>query len=81
LKIKVGYSDHSLGIEVPIAAVALGAGVIEKHFTLDKNMVGPDHKASLEPQSSNKWCWPSAILRPLGQRPKAQHGGWPTPFV
>jgi len=48
-KIKVGYSDHTLGIEVPIAAVALGAKVIEKHFTLDKNMEGPDHKASLDP--------------------------------
>jgi N-acetylneuraminate synthase len=47
---KVGYSDHTLGIEVPIAAVALGASVIEKHFTLDKTMEGPDHKASLEPQ-------------------------------
>lgn len=46
----VGYSDHTRGIEVPIAAVALGAEVIEKHFTLDRNMVGPDHKASLEPQ-------------------------------
>jgi len=46
---KVGYSDHTLGIEVPIAAVALGATVIEKHFTLDKSMEGPDHKASLEP--------------------------------
>lgn len=45
----VGYSDHTLGIEVPIAAVALGAKVIEKHFTLDKNMSGPDHKASLDP--------------------------------
>ena len=45
----VGYSDHTLGIEVPIAAVALGATVIEKHFTLDHNMEGPDHKASLEP--------------------------------
>lgn len=44
-----GYSDHSLGIEVPTAAVALGASVIEKHFTLDKEMAGPDHKASLEP--------------------------------
>jgi len=48
-KIRVGYSDHTLGIEVPIAAAALGADVIEKHFTLDRNMEGPDHKASLEP--------------------------------
>lgn len=45
----VGYSDHTQGIEVPIAAVALGAEIIEKHFTLDRNMNGPDHKASLEP--------------------------------
>ena len=47
--ISVGYSDHTPGIEIPVAAVALGAEVIEKHFTLDKNMEGPDHKASLEP--------------------------------
>lgn len=47
---KAGYSDHTKGIEVPVAAVAMGACVIEKHFTLDKNMEGPDHKASLEPQ-------------------------------
>ncbi|KAI4443433.1 N-acetylneuraminate synthase [Schaedlerella arabinosiphila] len=47
---KVGYSDHSEGIEVPVAAVAIGAKVIEKHFTLDKFMDGPDHKASLEPE-------------------------------
>ena len=47
--VEVGYSDHTKGIEVPIAAVALGATVIEKHFTLDCNMEGPDHKASLEP--------------------------------
>lgn len=48
--VKVGYSDHTVGIEIPIAAAALGACVIEKHFTLDKNMQGPDHKASLEPK-------------------------------
>jgi N,N'-diacetyllegionaminate synthase len=47
--ISVGYSDHTYGIEVPIAAVALGATVIEKHFTLDRNLPGPDHRASLEP--------------------------------
>ena len=49
LGVAIGYSDHTLGIEVPIAAVALGATVIEKHFTLDRNMDGPDHRASLEP--------------------------------
>ena len=49
LDVKVGYSDHTLGIEVPIAAVALGAILIEKHFTLDRNLPGPDHRASLEP--------------------------------
>lgn len=49
LGLPVGYSDHTQGIEIPIAAAALGAVVIEKHFTLDKNMEGPDHKASLEP--------------------------------
>ncbi len=47
--VAVGYSDHTVGLEVPIAAVALGATVIEKHFTLDRNLLGPDHKASLEP--------------------------------
>lgn len=46
----VGYSDHTLGISIPIAAVAMGAEIIEKHFTLDKQMTGPDHKASLNPQ-------------------------------
>jgi len=49
-KVKVGYSDHTPGIEVPTAAVALGATIIEKHFTLDRNLPGPDHKASLEPE-------------------------------
>lgn len=47
--VNIGYSDHTEGIEVPVAAVALGATVIEKHFTLDKNMEGPDHKASINP--------------------------------
>jgi N,N'-diacetyllegionaminate synthase len=49
-EVQVGYSDHTLGIEVPIAAVALGATIIEKHFTLDRNLPGPDHVASLEPE-------------------------------
>jgi sialic acid synthase SpsE len=49
LGVEVGYSDHTQGIEIPVAAVALGARVIEKHFTLDRNLPGPDHKASLEP--------------------------------
>lgn len=49
LSLPVGYSDHSAGIEIPMAAVALGATVLEKHFTLDRNMSGPDHAASLEP--------------------------------
>ena len=53
-KVPIGYSDHTLGIEIPIAAVALGATVIEKHFTLDNSMDGPDHKASLEPQELKK---------------------------
>jgi N,N'-diacetyllegionaminate synthase len=48
--VAVGYSDHTLGIEIPIAAVALGASIIEKHFTLDRNLYGPDHKSSLEPK-------------------------------
>ena len=51
--IEYGYSDHTLGIEVDIAAVAMGASCIEKHFTLDKSMEGPDHKASLEPDELN----------------------------
>ncbi len=49
LDVQVGYSDHTLGIEIPIAAVSLGATVIEKHFTLSRKMEGPDHRASLEP--------------------------------
>ena len=53
-KCQVGYSDHTMGIEVPIAAVAMGAEIIEKHFTLDKNMEGPDHKASLDPDELKK---------------------------
>jgi N,N'-diacetyllegionaminate synthase len=53
LNIEVGYSDHTLGFEVAIAAVALGATVIEKHFTLDRNLPGPDHKVSLEPDELN----------------------------
>jgi N,N'-diacetyllegionaminate synthase len=52
--VKIGYSDHTLGIEIPIAATALGAQVIEKHFTLDKKMEGPDHIASLEPDELKK---------------------------
>ena len=49
LEVDFGYSDHTLGIEIPLAAVALGATIIEKHFTLDRNLPGPDHRASLEP--------------------------------
>ena len=48
-KTKVGYSDHTLGIEISLAAVALGAEVVEKHLTLDRSLVGPDHMASIEP--------------------------------
>lgn len=54
LGVEVGYSDHTLGIEVPVAAVALGATVIEKHFTLNRNLPGPDHAASLEPDELKK---------------------------
>ena len=49
LNVKVGYSDHTLGTEIAIAAVALGANIIEKHFTLSRSLAGPDHPASLEP--------------------------------
>lgn len=55
--VDVGYSDHTRGIEVPIAAVARGAVVIEKHFTLDRNLPGPDHKASLEPEELRTMVW------------------------
>jgi len=54
LNVNVGYSDHTLGTEIPVAAVALGAKVIEKHFTLDRMMEGPDHKSSLEPDELRK---------------------------
>ena len=53
-KVVVGYSDHTIGMEVPIAAVALGAKIVEKHFTLDKNLSGPDHKASANPEEFAK---------------------------
>lgn len=53
-KIKVGYSDHTLSLVVPVTAVGMGASVIEKHITLDKNMEGPDHKASLDPKEFKK---------------------------
>lgn len=48
--VKVGFSDHTAGIHIPVAAAAMGATIVEKHFTLDRNMIGPDHKASLEPE-------------------------------
>ena len=54
LGVNIGYSDHTLGIEVPIAAVALGANIIEKHFTLDRSLPGPDHSASLEVEEFEK---------------------------
>lgn len=69
LGVKVGYSDHTLGIEVPVAAVAMGAEVIEKHFTLDRNMEGPDHKASLEPDELK------AMVRAIRNIEKALGGG------
>ena len=53
VEVNIGYSDHTLGVEVPIAAVALGAEVIEKHFTLDRNGGGPDDSFSLEPRVSS----------------------------
>lgn len=66
-KLPVGYSDHTSGIAIPIAAVALGARVIEKHFTLDSTMIGPDHKASLEPDELKQMIFDiRAVERGLG---------------
>ena len=69
LGVAVGYSDHTLGIEVPIAAVAMGATVIEKHFTLDRNLPGPDHRASLEPNELK------ALVQAIRNIEKAQGDG------
>ena len=69
LGVAVGYSDHTLGIEVPIAAVAMGATVIEKHFTLDRNLPGPDHRASLEPNELK------AMVQAIRNIEKAQGDG------
>lgn len=71
--VTVGYSDHTLGIEIPIAAVALGAEVIEKHFTLDKKMDGPDHKASLEPMEL------SNMVKAIRNIEQALGNGWKVP--
>lgn len=71
LGVNVGYSDHTRGIEIPIAAVALGATVIEKHFTLDRTLDGPDHKASLEPaELKDMVCAIRNIEQALGQPDK-----------
>jgi N,N'-diacetyllegionaminate synthase len=69
LGVKIGYSDHTLGIEVAISAVAMGATVIEKHFTLDRNMPGPDHAASLEPEELK------AMVTAIRNIEKAMGGG------
>ncbi len=71
--LKVGYSDHTPGIEIPVAAVAMGATVIEKHFTLDRNMEGPDHKASLEPDEL------TAMVMAIRNVEKAMGNGEKTP--
>lgn len=71
--LEAGYSDHTQGIEVPIAAVALGAAVIEKHFTLDRTMEGPDHKASLEPDELE------AMIRAIRNIEKAMGDGIKAP--
>jgi N,N'-diacetyllegionaminate synthase len=73
LNVPVGYSDHTAGIEIPIAAVAMGACVIEKHFTLDKNMEGPDHKASLEPHEL------AEMVKAIRNIEKAKGNGIKTP--
>lgn len=73
--VNVGYSDHTMGIEVSIAASAIGASIIEKHFTLDRNMQGPDHKASLEPNElKDMVCAIRNIEKALGSKEKT-----PTP--
>jgi N,N'-diacetyllegionaminate synthase len=69
LGVNIGYSDHTLGVEVSIAAVAMGATVIEKHFTLDRNMPGPDHAASLEPEELK------AMVTAIRNIEKAMGGG------
>lgn len=71
----VGFSDHTVGIEIPIAAVALGAKVIEKHFTLDKHMDGPDHRASLEPDELR------AMVRAIRNVEKAMGDGVKKPSL
>lgn len=68
-QVPIGYSDHTPGIEIPIAAVAMGATIIEKHFTLDKHMEGPDHKASLEPKELK------AMIRAIRNIEKAMGSG------
>ncbi len=75
LGVKVGYSDHTLGIEVPIAAVAMGASVIEKHFTLDRTHSGPDHAASLEPDELQ------AMVTAIRNIEKAMGDGVKTPSL
>lgn len=71
LGVKIGYSDHTGGIEIPIAAVALGATIIEKHFTLDRTLRGPDHKASLEPNELKKMvCCIRNVESALGSKEK-----------
>lgn len=71
--VTIGYSDHTLGIEIPVAAVAMGAKVIEKHFTLDKTMEGPDHKASLEPEEL------AAMVSAIRNVETALGSGWKVP--